>query len=83
MNKQQSIMTARGLTDRDDRLLTADEPLAQLHENCGGSLPGTLAVPELLELVREGRRMGLRIARSFRAFDGEEAVSGFARINPI
>lgn len=83
MNRQQSLLTARGVTDDRDRLLTADEPLAELHENCGGSMPGTLAVPELLELVREARRMGLRIARAFQAFDGEEKVTGFVRINPL
>lgn len=83
MNRQQSLLAARGLTDDRDRLLTADEPLADLHESCGGSVQGTLAVPELLELVRQGRRMGLRIAREFSAFDGVEVVSGFARINPL
>lgn len=83
MNTQQSLLTARGLTDNLDRLLTADEPLAELHENCGGRLPGTLAVPEILELVREGRRMNLRISRSFQAFDGDGMVSGFARIKPL
>lgn len=83
MNTQHSLLTARGVTDDCDRLLTADEPLAELHENCGGRFPGTLAVPELLELVREGRRMKLRIARTFQAFDGEEVISGFARIKPL
>ena len=83
MNRQQSLLAARGLTDSHDRLLTADEPLAELHESCGGSLPGILAVPELLELVRQGRQMGLRIAREFSAYDGEEMVSGFVRVHPL
>ena len=83
MNRQQSLLAARGLTDDRDRLLTADEPLAELHESCGGSLPGTLAVPELLDLVRQGRKMGLRIAREFMAFDGVEMVSGFVRVHPL
>lgn len=80
---QTSLLAARGLTDANDRLLSADEPLADLHERCGGAIPGTLAVPELLELVRQGRRMGLRIAREFSAFDGEDLVRGFVRINPL
>ena len=80
---QNTLLAARGLTDGSDRLLTADEPLAELHERCGGSVPGTLAVPELLELVRQGRQMGLRIAREFTAFDGEDIVRGFARVNPL
>ncbi len=83
MNRQQSLLAARGLTDDRDRLITADEPLADLHEACGGALPGTLAVPELLDLVQQGRRMGLRIAREFNAFDGEEMVTGFVRIHPL
>lgn len=82
MNQQQSILSARGLTDEGDRLLTADEPLSELHEACGGKMPGTLAIPELLELVQQARRMGLKIAREFSAFDGDEMVSGFARISP-
>ncbi len=83
VNRQQSLLAARGLTDDRDRLLTADEPLAELHESCGGAMPGTLAVPELLDLVRQGREMGLRIAREFTAFDGEEIVSGFVRVHPL
>ncbi|MEO1730847.1 MAG: sensor histidine kinase, partial [Pseudomonadota bacterium] len=71
------------MTDEHDRLLTADDPLAQLHERCGGSLPGILAVPELLDLVQQGRRMGLRIAREFTAFDGEDMVSGYVRVRPL
>ena len=65
MESQPSLLAARGVTDEHDRLLTADDPLAQLHERCGGSLPGILAVPELLDLVQQGRRMGLRIARVY------------------
>ena len=83
MNRQQSLLAARGLTDEQDRLLTADEPLAELHESCGGSIPGVLAVPELLDLVRQGRNMGITIAREFSAYDGEELVSGFVRVHPL
>lgn len=83
MNRQQAILAAHGLTDSADRLISADEPLAELQECCGGRLPGTLAVPELLDLVHQSRRLGLRIAREFRAFDGVEMVTGFARIHPL
>ncbi len=83
MDQRSSLLAARGLTDERDRLLTADEALTDLHERCGGSLPGTLAIPELLDLVRQGRTMGLRIAREFSCFDGEEEVSGFARVRPL
>lgn len=80
---QTSMLAARGLTDASDRLISADEPLADLHERCGGTIPGAVAVPELLELIRQARRMGLRIARDFSAFDGEDLVRGYVRINPL
>jgi len=83
MNRQQSIIAAHGLTDEQDRLIRADEPLAELQEACGGRLPGALAVPELLELVRQCRKLGLRIAREFSAFDGQDTVAGFVRVNPV
>lgn len=83
MDHTESLLGAYGLTDARDRLLSADAPLAELQERCGGDLPGTLAIPELLALVQQARRMGLRIARSFSAFDGDAEVSGFARIHPV
>ncbi|MCZ8369404.1 MAG: HAMP domain-containing sensor histidine kinase [Porphyrobacter sp.] len=83
MDHSESLLGSYGLTDARDRLLSADAPLADLQERCGGDLPGTLAIPELLALVQQARRMGLRIARSFSAFDGDAEVSGFARIHPV
>ena len=44
---------ARALSDGDDRLVSADEALANLQLRCGGELPGTIAVPALLEAVRK------------------------------
>ncbi|MGB3472005.1 MAG: HAMP domain-containing sensor histidine kinase [Erythrobacter sp.] len=82
MERQPTLLAARGVTDEEDRLLTADDALAQLQENCGGTLPGPLAVPELLELVTQSRSMKLKIARDFSAFAGDDVVSGFARIHP-
>ena len=83
MAERETILAARGVTDNEDRLLSADAPLAELQERCGGMIPGVLAVPELLELVRQGRLMGLRLAREFAAFDGEDQVTGFVRITPL
>ncbi|MEO0698410.1 MAG: HAMP domain-containing sensor histidine kinase [Pseudomonadota bacterium] len=82
MERQTSLLASRGVTDERDVLLSADDALADLQERCGGTIPGALAVPELLELVREGRRLGLKIAREFSAYDGEAMVSGFVRIHP-
>lgn len=83
MDRTESLLGAYGLTDARDRLLSADAPLAELQERCGGDLPGTLAIPELLALVQQARRMGLRIARGFSAYDGDAEVSGFVRIHPL
>lgn len=78
-----TLIGAYGLTDGRDWLLSADAPLADLQERCGGDLPGALAIPELLALVQQARAMGLKIARTFTAFDGEAEVSGFARVHPV
>lgn len=83
MAQGNTSLATRGLTDAEDRLISADVPLAELQERCGGTIPGVLAVPELLDLVRQGRVMGLRLAREFSAFDGQGKVSGFVRINPL
>ncbi|WP_120715634.1 sensor histidine kinase [Tsuneonella amylolytica] len=73
---------ARARTDALDRLVSADEPLAGLQRRCGGELPGTLAVPQLLEVVRKARTLGLRLARTIEAFDGEDTVRAWVEIAP-
>ncbi|MEQ5786589.1 HAMP domain-containing histidine kinase [Erythrobacter sp. NFXS35] len=82
MDHRDSLLGAHGLTDARDCLISADEPLADLQARCGGRVPGPLAIPELRELVRQTREMGLKLARAFTAFDGEALVTGFARIHP-
>ncbi|WP_404481138.1 sensor histidine kinase [Novosphingobium sp. BL-52-GroH] len=69
-------------SDVDDRLLRADEPLAGLQVRCGGELPGTIAVPELLELVRKARHSRFRIARSINAQDGSDAICAWIEVEP-
>lgn len=83
MDGTDGLLGTYGLTDARDRLLSADAPLAELQERCGGDLPGMLAIPELLALVQQARALGLKIARVFSAFDGDAEVSGFARIHPL
>lgn len=83
MEGTDGLLGSYGLTDAQGRLLSADAPLAELQERCGGDLPGMLAIPELLMLVRQARILGLRIARAFSAFDGDAEVTGFARIHPL
>ncbi|MEL6541737.1 MAG: HAMP domain-containing sensor histidine kinase [Pseudomonadota bacterium] len=83
MERQTTLLAARGRTDESDQLLSADDALAELQRSCGGTLPGALAVPELLDVVQQGRRIGLKLSREFSAFDGEDIVSGTVRVHPI
>lgn len=74
---------ARARTDADDRLITAEEPLAGLHRRAGGEVPGTVAIPALLEVVRKARGMGLRLARMIEAVDGDETVRAWIEVSPV
>ncbi len=69
--------------DGEDRLVAADEPLLGLHLRCGGELPGTIAVPALLEAVRKARALGLRMARPVIAHDATEIVTAWVEIEPL
>ena len=82
MTDLQAVL-ARGRTDAADRLIEADEPLAGLQRRCGGELPGTVAVPQLLEVVRKARTLGLKLARSIVALDGEETVRAWVEVSPM
>lgn len=73
---------ARAQTDGQDRLLQADEPLAGLQRRCGGELPGTVAIPQLLEVVRKARSQGLRLARTIEALDGEDTIRAWVEVAP-
>ncbi|MCB2080199.1 MAG: HAMP domain-containing histidine kinase [Novosphingobium sp.] len=73
---------ARAVSDEEDRLLAADEPLAALQLRCGGTLPGKIAVPAILEVVRKARRYGLRLARSVSAQDGAHAITAWIEAAP-
>ena len=73
---------ARALTDGDDRLIRADEPLAGLQMRCGGELPGVIAIPALLEAVRKARRYDMKLARTINVIDDEERVTAFVEVIP-
>lgn len=73
---------AHAKCDPDDRLVAADEPLASLQIACGGSLPGTIAVPMLLELVRAARKAVKPIGRQIEALGDEERVSAWVEVDP-
>ena len=74
------VATAR--TDGRDWLVEADEPLAGLQLRSGGELPGIVATPALLELVRRARLHGLRLARAIEARDELDAVTAWVEVKP-
>ncbi len=73
---------ARAQSDGDDRLVSADEPLARLQRRCGGELPGMIAVPALLEAVRKARRYELKLARAITAQAGDETITAWIEVEP-
>jgi len=77
-----AVIVARGRSEGSDRLVAADDALAALQRACGGELPGTVAVPALLELLREAWHRRLKLARTIRAQDGENAVSVWVEASP-
>ncbi|MEO6718220.1 MAG: sensor histidine kinase [Novosphingobium sp.] len=81
MSPKQAVL-ARALSDGDDRLISADEALAALQMRCGGDLPGTIAVPALLEAVRKARRYQLKLARAITAQAGDESVTAWIEVEP-
>ncbi|NIJ32043.1 sensor histidine kinase [Sphingomonas oligoaromativorans] len=72
----------RGRVDVDGRLIAADAALADLHARAGGGEGGPLAVPQLASLARLVRRLGIPVARSVLAADGEEDLDLWVRAVP-
>lgn len=64
-------------TDSRDWLLEAEGPLAALQLDAGGQLPGIIAAPALLELVRKARIFGLRLSRRVEARSHGERISAW------
>ena len=62
----------RARTDGADRLIAADEPLAGLQLRSGGTVPGEIALPALLALVR---RVPKAMAPRLRSATGRSAKS--------
>lgn len=47
----------------DGRLLSADAPLMRLNRQCGGYDDGPLAIPQLADLARLSKRLGMNLSR--------------------
>jgi len=76
------IAAVHGRCDDTDRLIEADEPLAGLQMRCGGDLPGMLAVPALLALVRHTRVSGIAQSRMIGAVDDGKPIGFLASVAP-
>lgn len=74
---------AEARSDARDQLVEAQDPLARLQHRCGGELPGIIAIPELLALVRKSRSYGLRLARMIQAVDGDDIIRAWVEVSPI
>ncbi|MGB5483106.1 sensor histidine kinase [Parasphingorhabdus sp.] len=61
----------RAQVDVNGLLLSADPLLMRLHLRSGGSEGGPLAVPELAELCRLSRRLGMNLSRPAQASDDD------------
>lgn len=68
--------------DAQDRLIEADGPIADLQRDCGGDLPGAIAVPDLLQLVRKARSYGMKLAQPLTISHPGGSLSGWAEIEP-
>ena len=83
MSEAAATYLATGFSDAHDHLIEADDPLAGLQRDCGGTLGGPIAIPELRTLVGRARDYGLRLSRQIRAFDGEQTISAWVDVVPI
>lgn len=73
---------ALGRSDGNGRMVSASERLAELQEECGGEVPGVIAIPALRELECKARLYGLKLARTMRASNGREAITAWVEIEP-
>ncbi|MDR7103352.1 HAMP domain-containing sensor histidine kinase [Croceicoccus sp. BE223] len=69
-------------SDMADRLISADVPLARLQRACGGEIPGLIAAPDLLELVRKARGFGMRLGRPLAMRHAQGRLEGWAEVVP-
>ncbi len=72
----------RARTDGADLLIAADEPLAGLQLRSGSAIPGAIAVPALLALVRRVRRTGQAASRTILSVDEGHPVTAMALVTP-
>ncbi|MXP25292.1 sensor histidine kinase [Altererythrobacter indicus] len=73
---------ASAITDQRDWLIEADEPLAGLQRRRGGTIPGIIAIPSLLEVVRKARETGLKLSRPIVTIAQGQDISAWVEVYP-
>ncbi|MEO5867102.1 MAG: HAMP domain-containing sensor histidine kinase [Sphingomonas sp.] len=73
---------ARGLVDRDGKLIEADQRLHDLNARAGGALGNPIAVPQIATLARLSQRLGILISRGIVTADGGDDVELWVRAEP-
>ena len=81
MSNDQEFL-AQGRSDAQGRLVSASEPLAGLQLDCGGEMPGVIAIPALHELEAKAREFGLKLARLVCASNGRDSIDAWIEIEP-
>lgn len=76
------VTVAQGRSDGSGHLVSASERLSELQIECGGDVPGMIAIPALRELERKARHYGLKLGRTLRASNGREAITAWVEIEP-
>lgn len=77
-----AAILAQARTDAEGTLLSASEVLTALQRDCGGEVPGRIAIPALAELEAKARGFGLKLGRTMRASNGRELISAWLDIVP-
>ena len=75
-------VVAAAIVDRDGRLVSADPSIAGLNERAGGTLGGTVAVPQLATVARLARRLGIVVSRGVVVADRDGAIDLWVRAQP-
>lgn len=73
---------AIGRVDPHGRLVEAEARLYELNDRAGGTLGGTLAVPQIATLARLSQRLGIAVSRSVIAADGADDIELWVRAEP-
>lgn len=82
LSEEAALQPLVARSDAEDRLVSADAPLAHMQRACGGEIPGLIAAPDLLELVRKARSFGMRLGRPITMRSAGSKLEGWVEVEP-